>query len=91
MPYDSIQVTYSATVTADAVIGTKGNDNDTVLEYGNKVKTEHSSTKTYVWEMGVHKFTKINNVDTPLENAEFQLVQEGRRKQAVRKVRRNRH
>lgn len=82
MPYDSIQVTYSATVTADAVIGTKGNDNDTVLEYGNKVKTEHSSTKTYVWEMGVHKFTKINNVDTPLENAEFQLYKkDGENKQ----------
>lgn len=82
MPYDSIQVTYSATVTADAEIGTTGNDNDTVLEYGNKNYTEHSSTKTYVWEMGVHKFTKINNVDTPLENAEFQLYKkDGENKQ----------
>lgn len=72
-PYDYIQVDYSATVTADAVIGTEGNDNDTVLRYGNTGKTEHSSTKTYVWEMGVHKFTKINGVDTPLENAEFRL------------------
>lgn len=73
MPYDSIQVTYSATVTADAVIGTAGNDNDTVLKYGVNSETEHSSTKTYVWEMGVHKFTKLNNVDTPLADAEFQL------------------
>lgn len=72
-PYDYILVTYSATVTADAVIGKTGNDNDTVLTYGNTGKTEHSSTKTYVWEMGVHKFTKINGVDTPLENAEFRL------------------
>lgn len=82
MPYDYIYVTYSATVTADAVIGTGGNDNDTVLTYGNTGKTEHSSTKTYVWEMGVHKFTKINNVDTPLENAEFQLYKkDGENKQ----------
>lgn len=83
MPYDYIQVEYSATVTADAVIGgTKGNDNDTILTYGNNGKTAHSSTKTYVWEMGVHKFTKINNVDTPLENAEFQLYKkDGENKQ----------
>lgn len=75
MPYDSIQVTYSATVTADAVIGTKGNDNDTVLEYGNKSYTEHSSTKTYVWEMGVHKYTNLSKTDSnhALENAEFRL------------------
>ena len=37
-PYDYIQVDYSATVTADAVIGTEGNDNDTVLRYGNTGK-----------------------------------------------------
>ena len=73
MPYDYILVTYSATVTADAEIGTKGNDNDTVLEYGNKNYSNHSSTKTYVWEMGVHKFTKINGVEKALENAEFRL------------------
>ena len=75
MPYDRIQVDYSATVTADAVIGTKGNDNDTVLEYGNKSYTEHSSTKTYVWEMGVHKYTNLGGTDTDhtLANAEFRL------------------
>ncbi len=74
-PYDYIQVDYSATVTADAEIGTKGNDNDTVLEYGNKTKTEHSSTKTYVWEMGVHKYTNLGGTDTDhaLANAEFRL------------------
>lgn len=75
MPYDSIQVAYSATVTADAVIGTKGNDNDTYLKYGNDSTTEHSTTKTYVWEMGVHKFANLgeSNKDHPLENAEFKL------------------
>ena len=73
MPYDRIQVEYSATVTAAAVIGKTGNDNDTVLEYGNNGHTNHSTTKTYVWEMGVHKFTKINGAEKTLENAEFQL------------------
>lgn len=75
MPYDSIQVTYSATVTADAVIGTKGNDNDTVLKYGVNGETEHSSTKTYVWEMSVHKFANLGGEDTnhALKDAEFQL------------------
>lgn len=75
MPYDVILVTYNATVTADAEIGTKGNDNDTVLEYGNKSYTEHSSTKTYVWEMGVHKYTNLGGTDTDraLANAEFRL------------------
>lgn len=73
MPYDRILVEYSATVTAAAVIGKTGNDNYTVLEYGNNGYTNHSSTKTYVWEMGVHKFTKINGAEKALENAEFQL------------------
>lgn len=78
MPYDSIQVTYSATVTADAVIGTKGNDNDTYLKYGNDSKTEHSTTKTYVWEMGVRKFANLgaSKEDTPLADAEFQLYKD---------------
>lgn len=75
MPYDSIQVAYSATVTADAVIGTKGNDNDTYLKYGNDSTTEHSTTKTYVWEMGVRKFANLgeSNKDHALADAEFRL------------------
>lgn len=75
-PYDYIQVDYSATVTSDAVIGTTGNDNKAVLTYGNNsTTTESSTTKTYVWEMGVRKFANLgtDKEDTPLAEAEFQL------------------
>lgn len=76
MPFDRIQVDYSATVTSDAVIGTAGNDNKAVLTYGNNsTTTESSTTKTYVWEMGVRKFANLGTGkdDTPLAEAEFQL------------------
>lgn len=76
MPFDRIQVDYSATVTSDAVIGTTGNDNKAVLTYGNNsTTTESSTTKTYVWEMGVHKYTDLggNDTDRALANAEFRL------------------
>lgn len=74
-PYDYIQVDYSATVTSDAVIGTTGNDNKAVLTYGNNSTTESSTTKTYVWEMGVRKFANLGGDDTnhALADAEFQL------------------
>ena len=74
-PYDYIQVDYSATVTSDAVIGTTGNDNKAVLTYGNNSTTESSTTKTYVWEMGVRKFANLGGDDTnhALAEAEFQL------------------
>ena len=76
MPFDRIQVDYSATVTSDAVIGTTGNDNKAVLTYGNNsTTTESSTTKTYVWEMGVRKFANLGGDDTnhALADAEFQL------------------
>lgn len=76
MPFDRIQVDYSATVTSDAVIGTAGNDNKAVLTYGNNsTTTESSTTKTYVWEMGVRKFANLGGDDTnhALADAEFQL------------------
>ena len=75
-PYDYIQVDYSATVTADAVIGTAGNDNKAVLTYGNdSTTTESSTTKTYVWGMGVRKFADLgeHDPDHALADAEFQL------------------
>ena len=75
MPLDRIAVDYRATVTADAVIGTTGNDNKAVLTYGNNSTTESSTTKTYVWKMGVRKFANLGTgkEDTPLAEAEFQL------------------
>lgn len=74
-PGDMIMVEYYATVNENAVIGGEGNDNDTYLKYGNDSKTEHSTTKTYVWEMGVHKYTNLGTgkEDTALADAEFKL------------------
>ena len=69
---DIITVQYTATVNENAVIGVEGNPNKTILEYNNKY-TAPSTTKTYVWEMGVHKYTMLNNVDTLLADAEFKL------------------
>lgn len=83
-PGDMIMVEYYATVNENAVIGGEGNDNDTYLKYGNDSTTEHSTTKTYVWEMGVHKYTNLGTgkEDTALADAEFQLYKgEGENKQ----------
>ena len=73
---DIITVQYTATVNANAKIGVEGNPNETNLEYNNKYATP-STTKTYVWEMGVHKFAKLSNEpDHALANAEFQLYKD---------------
>lgn len=71
---DIITVQYNATVNANAVIGVDGNPNETILEYNNKYAAP-STTKTYVWKMGVHKFANLgaDKGETPLENAEFRL------------------
>ena len=71
---DMIMVEYTATVNANAVIGGAGNPNETILKYDNDY-TEKSITKTYIWEMGVHKFANLGKDDPnhALKNAEFQL------------------
>ena len=73
-PNDVIMVEYTATVTKDAVIGDAGNPNETILKYDNDY-AEKSTTKTYVWEMGVHKYTDLgtDKKNTPLADAEFKL------------------
>ena len=73
-PNDMIMVEYTATVTKDAVIGDAGNPNETILKYDNDY-AEKSTTKTYVWEMGVHKYTDLgtDKKNTPLADAEFKL------------------
>lgn len=74
---DIITVQYTATVNANAVIGVDGNPNEAILEYNNKY-TAPSTTKTYVWEMGVHKFANLgtNDPNHALANAEFQLYKD---------------
>lgn len=65
-----IEVTYSATLNADAEIQS-GNNNTTYLTYGNDNKTNPSETTTMTYEIKVLKYTKtINN---PLADAKFSL------------------
>lgn len=72
---DVVKVTYTATVNAEAVIAGKGNPNETWLDYGNDGHTTHDTTRTYVWEFKIFKYTKGSgeNEKTPLQGAEFIL------------------
>ena len=72
-PNDVVTVEYSATVNDQAVIAGTGNPNDTWLDYGNDQHTEHSTTRTYVWEMTVIKFTKKDDKEVNLADAQFVL------------------
>lgn len=65
-----IEVTYSATLNADAEIQTS-NDNTTYLTYGNNNKSNTSNTHTVTHEIKVLKYTKTT--DNPLANAKFSL------------------
>lgn len=65
-----IEVTYSATLNADAEIHI-GNNNTTYLTYGNNNKSNTSETHTVTYEIKVLKYTK--NLTTPLPNAKFSL------------------
>ena len=72
-PNDVVTVEYSATVNDQAVIAGTGNPNETWLDYDNTHSTEKSTTHTYVWEMKVIKFTKKNNEEVKLKDAQFVL------------------
>ena len=72
-PNDVVTVEYSATVNDQAVIAGTGNPNDTWLDYGNDQQTEHSTTRTYVWDITVIKFTKKNTEEVNLKDAQFVL------------------
>lgn len=76
-PSDLLSITYKATVKASATIGTEGNPNTTHLTY-NGENTPNSTTKTYVWVMGVHKFADLGGEDTDhaLAGAKFQLYKD---------------
>ena len=65
-----IEVTYSATLNADALIH-QGNNNTTYLTYGNNNKTNPSDTTTITYEINVLKYTK--NISNPLADAKFSL------------------
>lgn len=68
---DVVEVTYSATVAASAVIGGSGNKNETHLVYGEDKHTTPSETKTYVWSFAIHKYTQTGETQTQLAGAKF--------------------
>lgn len=72
---DSIVVTYSATVNADAVIAGAGNPNEVDLTYGenNEFETAPDTTTTFVWEFNIYKYTGESLPGTPLADATFKL------------------
>lgn len=82
---DKIEISYTATVNENAVVGLPGNDNTSKLDYGdssNTKTTPDSTTTTYTWNMSVLKYANGNRND-PLENAEFVLLNKDRDKVAV--------
>lgn len=69
-----IEVTYSATLNEDAVIGGNGNASSTYLIYGeNNEKSATDVAKTYTWSTEYYKFYMDNTTKTPLANAIFVL------------------
>lgn len=72
---DVVVVTYTATVNANAVVAGTGNTNETWLDYGNDGHTTHDTTRTYVWEFKIYKYTKGagENETVALPHAEFVL------------------
>lgn len=74
---DVVVVTYSATVNTNAVVGGKGNANETHLSYTNTDnttgETKPSETRTYTWSMDVLKYTEKDGKETGLGDAKFVL------------------
>ncbi|MCD8118473.1 MAG: isopeptide-forming domain-containing fimbrial protein [Lachnospiraceae bacterium] len=75
-----IVVTYTATVNADAVIGSTGNSNETYVSYGNEAESTKDETITYVYELYVYKYTNsfetLDGNETALSGAKFVLYKE---------------
>lgn len=67
----SIMVTYNAILNEKAVIGGKGNTNETYLKYGEASGSIHSTTTTYTFGIPVLKYT--GDVNNPLAGAKFKL------------------
>ena len=88
-PNDVVTVTYTAKVNDKAVIAGEGNPNETWLKYNNTAESNRSTTRTYVWDMTVVKFTKKNDpekgeTEIKLAGAEFVLYRgDGNNKEYV--------
>ena len=80
---DTITVTYSATLNANAVIGNDANTNTnkTLLSYGDSQKTTEVTTNTKTFKMDVFKYTENRNDKTKkdgLADAVFTLKKVGK-------------
>lgn len=77
IPGSKIKITYTATINENAVIGVDGNPNLTTLVYGNKPfsESEPSEAITYVWDLGVYKYTNVGSTKSPLAGAKFELYE----------------
>lgn len=85
-----IVVTYKATLNENAIVGNitdktygKGNDNQTVLKYGDKHETTYDETRTYTFSFDL---VKTDSNDIQLEGAEFILLDTDKKQIPVVKV-----
>ena len=76
----TLYIVYYATVNENAVVGDKGNPNESWLSYGenNDITTVPSKTTTYTWKVDVLKYTMVKGEDgtetkTNLAGAVFTL------------------
>lgn len=80
----TLNVTYSATLNENAVVGLPGNPNEITLQYGDETKpsyTPEDETITYTWDMDVLKYA--NGVETNvLADAKFVLLNRAKDKVA---------
>lgn len=73
--YDGyILLTYSATVTSDALIAADANTNDAKLTYGDDQTTEWDQTKTYVYQFELKKYSASDSTSSNLAGAKFSLL-----------------
>lgn len=76
-PNDVVVVEYTAVINEKAVIGSAGNQNEATLEYKDGTRSNHSSTKTYTWQIDIYKyFQESTSVQKPLPGATFVLYRQ---------------
>lgn len=69
----TILVNYYAILNDQATIGSSGNVNKTILDYGESNKTTPSTTTTYTFGIPVFKYTGTETEQTGLAGAKFKL------------------
>lgn len=78
-PDDEIIVTYYARINSDAEIGVAGNPNTATVEYSNDPssagtgESEPDTSKVYVYNINIFKFTEEGSNNIPLSGAKFKI------------------